>query len=122
MRGVWVCQEYSPLRRRLFCGGCSWVEYQRIGAWRHGPVVSTDSSFFSFGKRVVVLERNRIWYRRVVFGTLLGPEATGPGVLWLWLRCFPGCLFLVSWRCGSAHVWPLFLGGCVWGVVYGVVV
>src|SRR5690349_5970065 len=32
MRWGWGCQEASPLRRRLFCGGCSWVEYQQIAA------------------------------------------------------------------------------------------
>jgi hypothetical protein len=46
-----------------------------------------------------------------VFGTLLGPEATGPGF------CFPGaCLFLVSWlqrsRAGASSFW----GGVVCGV------
>ncbi len=34
-------------------------------------------------------------YRWVVFGTLLGPEATGPGLSWLW-----------PWR-----VWYLFVSG-----------
>ena len=47
--------------------------------------------------------------RRVVFGTLLGPEATGPGIavsavvfrdLCFW---FPGCT--------ECTVWPLFCGG-----------
>ena len=54
----------------------------------------------------------------LVFGTLLGPEATGPGgagtavvvlvVSWV-------CLFLVSWLHRSCML-------CVWGVWYGVVV
>ena len=34
-------------------------------------------------------------FRGVVFGTLLGPEATGPG-FFLW-GGFRVCLFLVSW-------------------------
>ena len=49
-----------------------------------------------------------------MFGTLLGPEATGP-----WLAAFPsgvragvGLVFLVSWLHRS-HVRPL---GCVCGV------
>jgi hypothetical protein len=50
----------------------------------------------------------------VVFGTLLGPETTGPG--------FPGAgLFPVSWL----HRSCAFSGPCgagVWGVRYGVVV
>src|SRR6478609_3639262 len=32
MSGCGGCQEASPLRRRLSCGGCSWVEYQQIAA------------------------------------------------------------------------------------------
>ena len=53
MRGVWFVRSKGPLRRRSFCGGCSWVEYQQIGAWWHGPLVSTDR--FLFGG--LVLER-----------------------------------------------------------------
>jgi hypothetical protein len=30
LHGVSGCCQCCPLRRRLFCGGCSWVEYQRI--------------------------------------------------------------------------------------------
>jgi hypothetical protein len=54
--------------------------------------VSTDSPFGAGpGTRVVC-------GCRVVFGTLLGPEATGPGMLrFFWLWFFPGRLFLVSW-------------------------
>jgi hypothetical protein len=56
------------------------VEYQQIGAWWHGPVVSTDVSFPGGrgcpGKRPAR-------FRWVVFGTLLGPEATGPGGFFL---------------------------------------
>ena len=33
-----------------------------------------------------------------VFGTLLGPEATGPGVLRFLAAVVPGLVFLVSWR------------------------
>jgi hypothetical protein len=52
------------------------VEYQRIGAWWHGPFVSTG--WFPFGGPVQ--ERGGFRGCRVVFGTLLGPEATGPRV------------------------------------------
>ena len=45
----------------------------------------------------------------VVFGTLLGPEATGPGRV-----TFPGRLFLVSWLHRS-HALP-----CFWRGVCGV--
>jgi hypothetical protein len=55
-------------------------------------------------------ERNR----GLVFGTLLGPEATGPGVspgfVCFW---FPGC---------TDHTVLIPLGVGVWGVWYGVVV
>ena len=54
-------------------------------------------------------------YRRVVFGTLLGPEATGPGVPWSLAAVVPGLVFLVFLAPPIMHV-------CVWGVVYGVVV
>ena len=81
-----------PLRRRLFCGGCSRVEYQRIGAWWHGPVVSTDIVFLRKISCPGTLAGSGCW---VVFGTLLGPEATGPGFFpWGGFRV---CLFLVSW-------------------------
>ena len=60
------------------------MEYQRIGAWRQVPAASTD---FFFGRGSGTRPE---CFRWVVFGTLLGPEATGPG--------FPGAgLFLVSW-------------------------
>jgi hypothetical protein len=79
--------------------------------------VSTDSPFGAGpGTRVVC-------GCRVVFGTLLGPEATGPGMLrFFWLWFFPGRLFLVSWLHRLIRLPALFLAGCVWGVWYGVVV
>ena len=49
-----------------------------------------------------------------VFGTLLGPEATGPGVAAL-VVVSGFCLFLVSWL-QRAHT------AGVWGVWFGVVV
>ena len=36
LHGVSGCCQCCPLRRRLFCGGCSWVEYQRIKLVWHG--------------------------------------------------------------------------------------
>lgn len=96
------------------------MEYQRIGAWWHGPVVSTDavSSFGESGVQESVPAR----ICRVVFGTLLGPEATGPldGSWFLAVVCWRVCLFLVSWLHRS-HALPLLVG-CVWGVWFGVVV
>lgn len=65
------------------------MEYQQIGAWWHGPVVSTDA--------LLPFEEVRVFRNAagagcwVVFGTLLGPEATGPG------GDSRVCLFLVSW-------------------------
>ena len=68
------------------------------------------------GERVVVCG----WW--VVFGTLLGPEATGlRGRPFLWGWLVRVCLFLVSWPGRSCTVAP-FGGGCVWGVGFGVVV
>jgi hypothetical protein len=70
------------------------VEYQRIGAWRHVPAVSTERVPFGVPGPGTLAGMNR----RVVFGTLLGPEATGPG---FWLRdlCFwfPGCTDHARW-------------------------
>ena len=59
----------------------------------------------------------------VVFGTLLGPEATGPG--WgSWLEgcgsLFPGLFVSGFLAAPSARLTPV--GGCVWGVWFGVVV
>ena len=77
------------------------MEYQRIGAWRHGPLVSTDSSFGEgFGALVVC----GCW---VVFGTLLGPEATGSGRVTLFRDVcfwFPGCTV--------SHGCPALAGVC----------
>ena len=61
-----------------------------------------------------VLERWGDGMGGLVFGTLLGPEATGPGIRSSVLVCFwfPGC---------TDHACDPF-GGCVWGVWFGVVV
>ena len=57
-----------------------------------------------------VLERWGTGAGGLVFGTLLGPEATGPGMR------VPGfCLFLVSWLHRSCMYRP-FLWGCLCGV------
>ena len=72
---------------------------------------------------VPVLERRGRGLCGLVFGTLLGPEATGPGMLRFLAVGFSGfCLFLVSWLHRSRVVAvPLGAAG-VWGVWYGVVV
>ena len=53
----------------------------------------------------------------LVFGTLLGPEATGPGRV-----SFPGLFVSGFLAAAIACVCPFFLRGCVWGVWFGVVV
>jgi hypothetical protein len=93
------------------------VEYQQIGAWWHGPLVSTDWFLFGgAGPGTLV-----VCGCRVVFGTLLGPEATGPGRVRLWPWLCPGCLFLVSWLHRLTRL-SCVLARVVWGVWYGVVV
>lgn len=63
------CQEASPQHGRLFRGGCSWVEYQQIAAALFSScLVRTSDGFGTVGGGRGGL----------VFGTLLGPEATGP--------------------------------------------
>jgi hypothetical protein len=64
------------------------VEYQQIGAWRHVPAASTNGVPLE-GPGSGTLAGVDC---RVVFGTLLGPETTGPGFprdLCFW---FPGCI------------------------------
>ena len=91
------------------------MEYQQIGAWWHGPVVSTDIVFLRKISCPGTLAGSGCW---VVFGTLLGPEATGPvgsfGV-------FPG-LFVSGFLAASIMRVSALCGLCVWGVWYGVVV
>ena len=93
------------------------MEYQRIGAWWHGPFVSTGR--FPFGG--LVQERGGFCGCRVVFGTLLGPEATGPRVrsfLWGVSRdvCFwfPGCTDYTVWF----PLWGLVCGVCGTGLLF----
>jgi hypothetical protein len=67
-----------------------------------------------------VLERCGWGMRGLVFGTLLGPEATGPGRL-RFLAVFSRGLFVSGFLAAPVmRVGPF--GGCVWGVWYGVVV
>ena len=83
------------------------MEYQRIAAAAFPAVPSTDPLLR------VVLERCGGGFGGLVFGTLLGPEATGPG--FFPLGRVPGvCLFLVSWLHRS-HGCVCF-GGRVCGV------
>jgi hypothetical protein len=77
------------------------VEYQRIAAAWFSSAPSTDPS--SGG----VLERCGGGQRGLVFGTLLGPETTGPGLV-------PGTCVSGFLAAPSAHVSAL--AGCVCGV------
>ena len=93
------------------------MEYQRIGAWWHGPVVSTDAFLPLWGWVSWNAAGAGCW---VVFGTLLGPEATGPGgaasaVLFLGLFVSG---FLATPITRAVLLWE----GGVWGVWFGVVV
>ena len=113
--GVGVVRGKGPQHGRMFRGGCSWVEYQRIAA-------AWFSSWFStVGVPLGVLSWNGGGggSRGLVFGTLLGPEATGLSGAGFGL--FPGGLF-VSGFLAALIAWLPVFGGCVWGVWYGVVV
>ena len=64
-------------------------------------------------------------FRWVVFGTLLGPEATGPGGWHCSFGCGVSvrCLFVSGFLAAPVmHVWFPFLGGWCVGGWYGVVV
>jgi hypothetical protein len=97
------------------------VEYQQIAAAGFLPAPSTDVLFLPCGG-VSVLERCGRGMSGLVFGTLLGPEATGPGgAAAFGCGAFPG--FVCFWFPGCTdHTVDSFFGGCVWGVWYGVVV
>jgi hypothetical protein len=65
--------------------------------------------------------------RRVVFGTLLGPEATGPWRgrvphLWWGAGCGVGLFVSGFLAAPITRLFCPFGAGCVWGVWYGVVV
>lgn len=83
------------------------MEYQQIAAAWFSSLPSTDPL-------VGVLERWGWGLGGLVFGTLLGPEATGPGSF-LW-GGFPGLCVSGFLAAPIAHVL------CVWGVWFGVVV
>ena len=86
------------------------MEYQQIAAAGFSPAPSTDTRPFAGGGPGTVPGRVT---GGLVFGTLLGPEATGPGLLWLWLRrvwylCVSGFL--------AAPIMHVVCVGCVvWG-------
>lgn len=92
------------------------MEYQQIAAAGFFPAPSTDALWVSWNGAGE-------WMRGLVFGTLLGPEATGPWLMFFGgvpSGCRPGVwgvglVFLVSWLHRSCML-------CVWGVWYGVVV
>ena len=108
-----VCQEYMPVAqtqvlRRVLKGGISTDRclVARAGC-EYGCFLFLRGGWCS-GKRAGA----GCW---VVFGTLLGPEATGPGGLFLRYVFVSGFLAAPIMR-----VTPF--GGCVWGVWFGVVV
>ena len=87
------------------------MEYQQIAAAGFSPAPSTDTRPFAGGGPGTVPGRVT---GGLVFGTLLGPEATGPGFTAFAVgsgTCVSG--FLAA---PSTHVLR------VWGVWYGVVV
>jgi hypothetical protein len=99
------------------------VEYQQIAAAGFSPAPSTDTRPFAGGGPGTVPGRVT---GGLVFGTLLGPEATGPRHAAL-CGGFP----YGGVRRGGCVVWDLcfWFPGCtehtrmrVWGVWYGVVV
>ncbi len=95
---VGVVRSKGPQHRRVFCGGCSWVEYQQTGAWWHGPACQYEPSSLLWGWWL--WNAAGLWWR-VSFGALLGPEATGLLVApFLW-GVGGGTLFLVSLLHGS---------------------
>ena len=103
------------------------MEYQQVAAAGFSCGTQYGARVFLCGG-AVVLERCPGGAGGFVFGTLLGPETTGP---WRFLVVFPcggmvrgsgvGLVFLVSWLHRSHGLAPL-RGGSVWGVWYGVVV
>ena len=111
-----VLSGVRPLRRRLFCGGCSRVEYQQIAAAAFFAAPSTDPLLR------VVLERCGGGDGGLVFGTLLGPETTVPwhvfrcsltgerrgAVVWDLCFWFPGCTERTCCVCGVCGTGLLF--------------
>jgi hypothetical protein len=91
------------------------VEYQRIAAACLSLVFSTDGSPFGG----LVLERCGWGMRGLVFGTLLGPEATGPGRVAVFGRVFPGLVCFWFPGCTDRMVDLLLWGLCVGCVVRG---
>ena len=97
-----IVRSKGPLRRRLFCGGCSRVEYQQIAVRGCCPC-SVRMLFFGVCPGTVGMV-----VAGLVFGTLLGPEATGPGRV-----TFPG-LFVSGFL--AASITHFVCVGCVvWG-------
>ncbi len=104
------------------------MEYQQIAAGWFVSCPSTDALLFWWGVLWKGLRRGRKLV--FVFGTLLGPEATGPG----WCVACKGCVlcsgfgvsgFLAAWfPCVFGCSFVLWWAGGGWcgGVWYGVVV
>jgi hypothetical protein len=97
----------TQVLRRVLMGGISTNRcLAALAGYKYGPCgFSSERAWWSWNGTGLD--------RRVVFGTLLGPEATGPGLS-------PGLVFLVSWLHRSYGLVPL--RGLVWGVWFGVVV
>ncbi len=96
------------------------MEYQRIAAACFVPRLVRWLVVFRDG---CCLEWCGCGVGGLVFGTLLGPEATGPGgcaaAFGLW--CVLSGLFVSGFLAASIMRVDPF-GGCVWGVWFGVVV
>ena len=105
---VGVVRSKGPFHGRVFRGGCSRVEYQRIAA----VVFSSFLVRVSDGSGTV----GGGW-RGLVFGTLLGPEATGPraapvgGCWWDFVSGFLAAPIMH----GGSFVVGLCVGCVVWG-------
>ncbi len=97
------------------------MEYQQIGAWWHGPVLLVRTfCFFLWWEGEGLWNAAGAWWW-VVFGTLLGPEATGPGFSFpLWVGV-PG-LFVSGFLAALIMRGDFLVGLRVWGVWFGVVV
>ena len=90
------------------------MEYQQVAAACFFFLPSTDGVF-----GLLSWNGAGVGVGGLVFGTLLGPEATGPG--FFPLGRVPG--LFVSGFLAASIAWLLVLwGGCVWGVWFGVVV
>ena len=106
------------------------MEYQRIGAGLVPAGLSTGLCPLPFFVGVVGVGCGKGWLvaGSVVYGTLLGPEATGAGSCW-WVDCmavvFPRCVVCSWWGVVvgvsgfPGHACLCSRVGCGWGVDWG---